>query len=213
MCAAEDIVDHPGGAFLLAKAFRKERGRQSDDQRRRDAGGRHTGHKEIVTLPQQQRTGDIGRFVDRPAEVEGAHCADHDPQQDGVGFLQRAEPVHHAIVDRCHWLAEQDHHHANHQDADQRHNEDRLQPFVLARQTVEQMTDQQHKIPGGKTGDDPTEEPGAGGVRQQAADKTGDHARAARYRPGNVGGKHRHHDRERLLTDFHQGGGNHVILR
>jgi hypothetical protein len=128
-----------------------------------------------------------------------------------VGFLQRTEPVHHAIVDRCHWLAEQDHHHANHQDADQRHNEDRLQPFV-PRQTVEQMTDQQHKIPGGKTGDDPTEEP-AGGVRQQAADKTGNHTRAARYRPGNVGGKHRHHDRERLLTDFHQGGGNHVILR
>ncbi len=62
------------------------------------------------------------------------------------------------------------------EDAYQRHNKDRLQPFVLARQTVEQMTDQQHKIPGGKTGDDPTEESGAGGVRQQTADKTGNHA-------------------------------------
>ena len=77
MGAAENIVDHPGGALFFAEPFREEGRCQSDNQRRCDAGGGNPGHKEVVALAKQQRTGDVGGFIHRAAEVEGAHRADH----------------------------------------------------------------------------------------------------------------------------------------
>ena len=87
MGAAEDIVDHPGGALFFTEAFREEGCRQRDNQRRRNAGGGNPGHKEVVPLAKQQRTGDVGGFIHRTAEVEGAHRAYHNTQQNRVCFL------------------------------------------------------------------------------------------------------------------------------
>ena len=88
MSAAEDIVDHSGGALFFTEAFRKEGRCQCDNQRRRDAGGGNSGHKEVVTLTKQQRTGNVGGFIHRAAKVEGAHRAYHNAQQNRVCFLQ-----------------------------------------------------------------------------------------------------------------------------
>ena len=188
-----------GVTLFIAEAVAEDPAGHGDAQRRHHAGCHDGGHRDLDVAGQQRGAEDIGRLVDRAAQVEGHHGPEDGAEQRDVLTLHALQPVGQPFHGGDHGLAQ----HAQHQHADdaggqQRQDQHGLEAFQGARQ-LDGLGQELREVAGQEAGQDAAEEAGADGRGDHAAHHAGCQTRTVGNGERDVAGQDGHHQGEGVL--------------